>query len=166
MATAGGRTTSSASLGIRIMVRNIGYRPIEILLVEDNPGDARLVAEVLREVRARSRLHVVSDGEEALAFLRRQGMYTSMPRPDIIILDLNLPKKDGREVLVEIKDDGDLRRIPVIVLTNSRAEEDILRSYDSYGNCYVAKTENLDDLLNIIRSINDFWLTMVKLPPR
>lgn len=147
------------------MSRLAGYRLIEILLVEDNPGDARLAVEALRDARVRSRLHIVSDGAEALAFLRQQGEYAAMPRPDIILLDLNLPGIDGRQVLAEIKSDPALRRIPIVVLTSSQTEEDILRCYDCYGNCYIAKGDSLDDLIALIRGINDFWLTVVKLPP-
>jgi len=140
-------------------------KPIEILLVEDNPGDVRLTVEALKEAKVRNELYVVGDGVAALAFLRREGEYASAPRPDLILLDLNLPKKDGREVLAEIKGDPDLRRIPVVILTVSQAEEDILRSYDLHANCYVTKPVGLDQFLNIVESIEDFWLTIVQLPP-
>lgn len=137
---------------------------IEILLVEDNPGDVRLTQEALKEGRITNRLHVVDDGEKALVFLRQEGEYADSPRPDIILLDLNLPKKDGRQVLAEIKSDPQLRRIPVVVLTTSKAEEDILRSYDLHANCYITKPVDLDQFLGVVRSIEDFWLTVVKLP--
>lgn len=143
-----------------------GSRPIEILLVEDNLGDIRLTEEALREGKVWNRVNKVEDGVEALAFLRKQGNYTSVPRPDLILLDLNLPKKDGREVLGEIKEDPNLRRIPVVVLTTSKAEEDIIKSYDLHVNSYVTKPVDFNKFLNIIRSIEDFWLSVVKLPPR
>lgn len=138
--------------------------PIEILLVEDNPGDVRLTREALKEAKVRNQLHVVDDGVKALEFLRRQPDYATAPRPDLILLDLNLPKKDGREVLAEIKADPELRTIPVVVLTTSQAEEDILRSYNLHANCYVPKPVDLERFLQIVRSIEDFWLTIVKLP--
>ena len=139
-------------------------QPVEILLVEDNAGDIRLTQEVLREGKVRNRLHSVVDGVEALAFLRRQGRFTHSPRPDLILLDLNLPKKDGREVLAEIKADLQLRQIPVVVMTTSKADEDVLRSYDLHANCYIPKPVDLDQFIRVIRSIEDFWLTVVKLP--
>lgn len=142
-----------------------GSRPIEILLVEDNLGDIRLTEEALREAKVWNRINKVEDGIEALAFLRKQGNYTSVPRPDLILLDLNLPKKDGREVLGEIKEDPNLRRIPVVVLTTSKTEEDIIKSYDLHVNSYVTKPVDLNKFLNVIRSIEDFWLSVVKLPP-
>jgi len=141
-------------------------QPVEILLVEDNLGDIRLTQEVLREGRVRNNLHSVVDGVEAMAFLRRQGSFTHSPRPDLILLDLNLPKKDGREVLAEIKADDQLRRIPVVVMTTSKADEDVLRSYDLHANCYIPKPVDLDQFIRIIRSIEDFWLTIVKLPSK
>ena len=137
---------------------------IEILLVEDNPGDARLAVEALREAKVGNRLNVVQDGVEAVAFLRREGRYAQAPRPDLILLDLNLPKKDGREVLAEIKADADLKRIPVVVLTTSKAEQDILRMYELHANCYITKPVDLDQFMNVVRSIEEFWLTVVKLP--
>jgi CheY-like chemotaxis protein len=137
---------------------------IRILLVEDNPGDVRLTKEALKEAKVRNQLFVVEDGVAAMEFLRQQDKYAEVPRPDLILLDLNLPKKDGREVLSEIKQDADLKRIPVVVLTTSRAEEDILRSYDLHANCYVSKPVDLDQFINIVRSIEDFWLTIVRLP--
>jgi chemotaxis family two-component system response regulator Rcp1 len=141
-------------------------KPIEILLVEDNPGDVRLTIEALKEAKVRNNLHVAIDGVEALAFLKREGKYADMPHPDLILLDLNLPRKDGREVLHEIKDDTDLKRIPVVVLTTSKAEEDIVRTYDLHANCYITKPVDLDQFMTVVKSIEDFWLTIVKLPPR
>ena len=139
-------------------------REIEILLVEDNPGDARLTTEALKEAKVRNKLRHIDDGVEALAFLRRQGKYAAAQRPDLILLDLNLPRKDGREVLAEIKADPCLKRIPVVILTTSQAEEDILKAYNLNANCYVSKPVDLDQFIKVIRSINDFWLTIVKLP--
>jgi two-component system, chemotaxis family, response regulator Rcp1 len=138
---------------------------VEILLVEDNPGDVRLTREALKEGKVRNNLHVAMDGIEALAFLRRQGQYLDAPRPDVILLDLNLPKKDGREVLAEIKDDPDLRRIPVVILTTSQAEKDIVSTYDLHANCYITKPVELDEFIQVVKSIDEFWLTIVKLPP-
>ena len=138
--------------------------PIEILLVEDNPGDVRLTQEALKEGKVYSNLHTVKDGVEAMEFLRRQGRYSSVPRPDIILLDLNLPKKDGREVLQEIKTDDVLKRIPVVVLTTSKAEEDVLRTYNLHANCYVTKPVDVAQFIGVVRSIENFWLTIVKLP--
>jgi CheY-like chemotaxis protein len=139
--------------------------PIEILLVEDNPGDVRLTREALKEGKVYSNLHTVKDGVEAMEFLRRQGKYSSVPRPDIILLDLNLPKKDGREVLQEIKTDDQLKRIPVVVLTTSKAEEDVLRTYNLHANCYVTKPVDLEKFMVVVKSIDVFWLTVVTLPP-
>ena len=139
--------------------------PIEILLVEDNPGDVRLTREALKEGKVYSNLHTVKDGVEAMEFLRRQGRYSSVPRPDIILLDLNLPKKDGREVLHEIKADDALKRIPVVVLTTSKAEEDVLRTYNLHANCYVTKPVDLEKFMVVVKSIDVFWLTVVTLPP-
>ena len=139
--------------------------PVEILLVEDNPGDVRLTREALREGKVRNNLNVVGDGVEALAYLRRQGKYASAVRPDLIFLDLNLPKKDGREVLAEVKEDPELRHIPVVVLTSSQAEQDIVRAYDLHANCYVTKPVDLDQFINVVKSVNEFWFTIVKLPP-
>jgi len=140
--------------------------PIEILLVEDNPGDVRLTQEALKDGKVRNNMRVVKDGVEALKFLRREGKYAGMPRPDLILLDLNLPKKDGREVLAEIKGDEVLRCIPVVVLTTSRAEQDILKAYDLHANCYITKPVDLDQFITVVKSIEDFWLTIVKLPRR
>lgn len=139
-------------------------KAIEILLVEDNAGDARLAREALREARVRNHLSWVSDGVEALAFLRREGKYAQAPRPDLILLDLNLPRKGGREVLSEIKADDALKRIPVVVLTTSQAEEDIARAYQLSANCYIAKPVDLDQFMRVVRNIEDFWLTIVRLP--
>jgi chemotaxis family two-component system response regulator Rcp1 len=137
---------------------------ITILLAEDSPGDVRLTKEALKESKMLNALHVVPDGVEALAFLRREGEYADAPRPDLILLDLNMPRRDGREVLAEIKGDEDLARIPVVILTTSEAEQDILRSYDLGANCYVTKPVDLDQFLKVIASIQDFWLSRVKLP--
>jgi two-component system, chemotaxis family, response regulator Rcp1 len=139
--------------------------PIEILLVEDNPGDVRLTLEAMKEGRVLNRISVVEDGIEALAFLNREGRYADSPRPDLILLDLNLPRKDGREVLAAIKTDTRLKSIPVVVLTTSQAEQDILMTYELHANCFITKPVQLDDFLNVIRLIEDFWLTVVKLPP-
>ena len=138
---------------------------VEILMVEDNPGDVRLTQEALKEGKVRNKMHVVGDGVEALAFLRREGQYADAPRPDLILLDLNLPRRNGREVLAEIKEDPDLRRIPVVILTISQAEEDILKTYDLHANCYITKPVDLDQFIKVVKSIEDFWLTIVKLPP-
>lgn len=137
---------------------------IEILLVEDNPADVRLTQEALKEAKVRNHLHVMEDGVAAMEFLLRKGDYADAARPDLILLDLNLPKKDGREVLEEIKQDSSLKRIPVVVLTTSQAEEDILKTYDLHANCYVSKPVDLDQFIKIVKSIEDFWLTIVKLP--
>ena len=145
-------------------MREVG-RPIEILLVEDNPGDVRLTREALTANKIRNTLHVVADGVQALAFLRKQGKHANAPRPNLILLDLNLPKKDGREVLAEVKGDGNLRRIPVVVLTTSGAEEDILKAYDLNANCYVTKPVNFDSFIQVVKSIESFWVTIVELPP-
>ena len=139
-------------------------RPIEILLVEDNPGDVRLTREALAEAKVRNNLAVANDGVEALAYLRREPPHAAATRPDLVLLDLNLPRKDGREVLAEIKADPELRRLPVVVLTTSTAEQDILESYNLYANCYITKPVDLDQFLAIVTSIEDFWLTIVKLP--
>jgi len=141
-------------------------RPIEILMVEDNPGDVRLTVEALKEAKVRNNLHTVEDGVEALAFLRREGRYAEAPRPDLVLLDLNLPKMNGREVLAVIKEDPDLRRIPVVILTVSQAEQDIVRSYNLHANCYITKPVDLDQFLEVVKSIENFWLTVVMLPPR
>lgn len=141
-----------------------GAAPIEILLVEDNPGDVRLTVEALKEGKVRNHMSVVTDGEKAMSFLRHQDGYADAPRPDLVLLDLNLPRKDGREVLAEIKGDPDLRRIPVVVLTTSKAEEDILRSYNLHANCYISKPVDLDQFISVVKSIEDFWFSVVRLP--
>ncbi len=138
---------------------------VEILLVEDSPGDIRLTQESLRESKIHNNLSVVADGVEAMAFLRREGKYAQAVRPDLILLDLNLPRKDGHEVLREIKSDDELKRIPVVVLTISAADEDILKTYDLHANCYITKPMDLEQFGKLVRSIEDFWLTIVKLPP-
>ncbi|MDE2228270.1 MAG: response regulator [Alphaproteobacteria bacterium] len=141
-------------------------RPIEILLVEDNPGDARLTREALREGKIRNNLNHVRDGVEALAFLKREGEYANAPMPDLVLLDLNLPRKDGREVLAEMKQDLRLRVIPVVVLTTSEAENDIVRSYQLHANCYITKPVGLEQFIEIVREIESFWLAVVTLPNR
>lgn len=138
----------------------------EILLVEDNPGDVFLTQEAFREGRLAHRLSVVEDGEEALRFLRREGKHSNAPQPDLILLDLNLPKKDGRELLGEVKMDPELRQIPIIVLTTSGAEQDIARAYKLHANCYLTKPIQMDDFLRTIRSVEDFWLSIVRLPSK
>ncbi len=145
---------------------NRACRPIEILMVEDNPGDVRLTIEALKEGKVRNNLTTVEDGEAAMKFLRRQGPYSKVPRPDLVLLDLNLPKKNGREVLAEIKEDPDLKRIPVVILTVSEAEQDIIKSYNLHANCYITKPVNLEQFIKVVRSIEDFWLSIVMLPPR
>lgn len=142
----------------------LSARPIEILLVEDNAADVRLTIEALREGKVRNNLSVTRDGVEAMEFLRRQGAYAQAPRPDLVLLDLNLPKMDGREVLAQIKADPQLRTIPVVVLTTSSAEADILKSYSLHANCYITKPVDLDQFVTVVKSIDDFWLTIVKLP--
>lgn len=139
-------------------------RDIEILLVEDNPGDVRLLREAWRESRVANSIIVVTDGEQALAYLRREGCYANALRPDLILLDLNLPRKDGREVLREVKDDPELRRIPVVVMTTSHAEADILSSYNLHANCYIPKPVDLDEFIAVMRVVEEFWLHIVKLP--
>ena len=137
---------------------------IEILLVEDNPGDVRLTFEALKDGKVHNHLSVATDGVEAMEFLRRQGKFANVPRPDLILLDLNLPRKDGREVLSEIKEDPGLRSIPVVILTTSQAEEDIIRAYNHNANCYITKPVDFDQFMKVVKSIEDFWLTVVKLP--
>jgi chemotaxis family two-component system response regulator Rcp1 len=139
---------------------------IQILLVEDNPADVRLTREVFADGKIANQLHEVADGEQAMAFLRRKGQYADSPRPDIILLDLNLPRKDGREVLAEIKSDPSLRVIPVVILTTSRSDRDILESYNLHANCYISKPVDLLQFMEVIRSIEDFWLSIVRLPTR
>ena len=139
-------------------------RPVEILLVEDNPGDVDLTRETLLDSKLLNHMSVVNNGVEAMAYLRREGKHAAATRPDLILLDLNLPKKDGREVLAEIKVDERLRRIPVVVLTTSSAEKDILQTYDLHANCYITKPVNLDQFSAVVRAIEEFWFTIVKLP--
>jgi CheY-like chemotaxis protein len=137
---------------------------IEILLVEDSAGDVDLAREALGSGKMRNTLHVVGDGEAAMAFLRQQGIYADMPQPDLVLLDLNLPKKDGRAVLAEIKEDENLKHIPVVILTTSQSEEDIFRSYNLHANCFIAKPIDLHQFIKVVQAIEDFWFTIVKLP--
>ena len=143
---------------------DVPSKTVEILLIEDNPGDARLAREALRDAKVRNHLSWVPDGVEGMAYLRQEGKYSQSPRPDLILLDLNLPRKDGREVLSEIKADEKLRRIPVVILTTSQAEEDILRAYHLNANCYITKPVDLEQFMKVVKTIEDFWLTIVKLP--
>ncbi len=138
---------------------------IDILLVDDNAGDIRLAQEALKESKIRNTIYVAKDGVQAMDFLLRRGPHAGAPRPDLVLLDLNLPRKDGREVLAEIKANPDLKRIPVVILTISKSEEDILKSYDLHANCYITKPIDLHQFMRVVRSIEDFWLTIVKLPP-
>jgi two-component system, chemotaxis family, response regulator Rcp1 len=140
------------------------WRSIEILLIEDNPGDVDLTKEALLDAKVRNRLNVVDDGAKAVDFLYKRGAYADAPRPDIILLDLNLPKKDGRQVLEEIKADPQLAEIPVVILTTSQAEEDIIRSYQLHANCYITKPVDFKQFMHVVKSIEEFWLTVVKLP--
>lgn len=140
--------------------------PVEILLVEDNPADVRLTKEALKEEKVCNNLSVVTDGVEAMAFLHRQGKYKKAVRPDLILLDLNLPKKDGREVLKEIKSEDSLKAIPVVILTVSKSEEDILKTYNLHANCFITKPVDLTQFMKVAKSIQEFWLTIVKLPPK
>ncbi len=139
---------------------------IQILLVEDNPGDVRLTIEALRGAKVANELHVVADGEEAIEFLRQTGRHTEAPRPDIVLLDLNLPRLDGREVLANVKSDPDLAKIPIIVLTSSTAEQDIEESYGLHANCYISKPVDFTEFIQAVRSLEGFWLKIVRLPPR
>ncbi|MBF0416982.1 MAG: response regulator [Magnetococcales bacterium] len=141
-------------------------KPVEILLVEDSPADVELTREALADSKLLNRLHVVENGEDAIAFLRRQGRYASANKPDVVLLDLNLPRKDGREVLEEIKGDPELKAIPVVVLTTSRADEDILRSYQLHANCYITKPVDLNQFFAVVKSVENFWFSVVKLPPK
>ena len=146
------------------MYNNKNGKHCEILLVEDNPGDIRLTREAFKEGKLKNELHVATDGIEAMAFLRKEGKYRDVQRPDIILLDLNMPKKDGREVLEEIKTDKYLKNIPVIILTTSEAERDIISTYENHANCYITKPVDLDQFIEIVKSIKSFWLSIVKLP--
>ena len=145
---------------------DIQGKMIDILLVEDNPGDVRLAQEALKESKVRNKLFIVEDGVEAMGFLRQTGKYKDAPRPDLILLDLNLPRKSGREVLTEVKTDDNLRRIPVVVLTVSKAEEDIVKCYDHHANCYITKPLDFNQFIEVTKSIEDFWLNIVRLPPK
>jgi two-component system, chemotaxis family, response regulator Rcp1 len=140
----------------------IAERPVEILIVDDNPGDLRLTAEALKEGQVQNRLHTAKDGIEAIAFLRRKGKYMDAPRPDLILLDLNMPRMNGRELLAEIKEDSELKHIPVVMLTGSREMDDIVRTYDLRANCYVTKPIDLEQYMMTVKSITDFWLATVK----
>jgi CheY-like chemotaxis protein len=140
--------------------------PIEVLLVEDDPGDVLMTQEAFEEHKVRNHLAVVNDGVEAVAYLRREGRYADAPRPDLVLLDLNLPRRDGREVLAEIKNDPNLRQIPVVVLTTSQADEDIVRSYELHANAYVTKPVDFERFIEVVRQIDDFFVSVVKLPPR
>jgi len=140
-------------------------KPIEILLVEDNAADVRLTREAFDDAKVLNNLNVVGDGVEAMAYMRREGKYADATRPDLVLLDLNMPRKDGREVLAEVKADPDLMRIPVVILTVSKAEEDVLKSYNLHANCYISKPVNLAQFLKVVESIENFWLTIVELPP-
>ncbi len=140
--------------------------PLDVLLVEDNPGDVRLMKEALQEDKLVYNLHVVVDGEQAMDFLLQKGDFTRSPRPDLILLDLNLPRKDGREVLAEVKNDPDLKHIPVVILTSSKAEQDIIKTYELHANCYISKPVDLEQFTKVVKSINDFWFTVVRLPKR
>lgn len=141
-------------------------KPIDILLVEDNPGDIRLTQEAFKDGKIKNQLNVVMDGEEAILYLKKEDKYANVTTPDIILLDLNLPKKDGREVLAEIKDHPELKRIPVIILTTSAAQSDILNTYSNHANCYIMKPVDFNQFITVIRTIEDFWLTIVKLPSK
>ena len=143
----------------------MNVKAIDVLLIEDNPGDVRLTQEALKEAKVCNKLTVAGNGVDGLAILRQEGKFAGAPRPDLILLDLNLPKKDGREVLAEVKADPDLRRIPVVILTSSKAEEDIVKAYDLNANCYVTKPVDLDEFMSVVKSIEDFWLGVVKLSP-
>jgi len=145
-------------------VKNIGSA-VEILLVEDNPGDVRLTIEALKESKILNKLNVVDDGIEALAYLNKEGKYKDRPHPDLIILDLNLPRKDGREVLAEIKEHKDFKRIPIVILTISEAEEDILKTYQLHANCFITKPVDINQFIKVVKSVSNFWFNIVKLPP-
>jgi CheY-like chemotaxis protein len=140
-------------------------KPVDILMVDDSPEDVELTMEALKAGKVRNNLYVAKDGVEAMAFLRREGKYAETPSPDIILLDLNLPRKNGREVLAEVKSDEDLRRIPVVVLTASKSDEDILAAYDLHVNCYITKPVHFDQFVKVVNSIDEFWFSIVKLPP-
>lgn len=145
-------------------MENMHVKPIVILLVEDNDGDARLAIEAMRDSKFHNTLHHVWDGEEAMAFMRREGKFADAPRPDLVLLDLNLPRKDGREVLAEIKSDDSLKRIPVVILTVSSAEEDIFKTYNLHANCFITKPLDFHQFVKVVKSIENFWMSIVKLP--
>jgi CheY-like chemotaxis protein len=147
-------------------VENLSGKAIDVLLVEDNPSDVRLTEETLKESKVKINLSVVIDGQEATDFLHKNGRFTDAPRPDVILLDLNLPKKDGREVLKEIKEDPKLKCIPIVIITSSKAEEDVVKTYNLHANCYITKPINLEQFSKIVRAIEEFWFTIVKLPPK
>jgi two-component system, chemotaxis family, response regulator Rcp1 len=148
------------------MSEHLQAQPVEILLVEDNPGDVRLVQEALRDSKLINKMHAVTDGQKALAYLRKEGLFADAVRPDLVLLDLNLPRKDGREVLAEIKADDALRQIPVVIVTSSKAEEDILKAYDHHANCYITKAVDLEKFMEVVRAIEEFWVSIVKLPAK
>ena len=148
-----------------MMNKDFFGKPIEILLIEDNPGDIRLTVEALNESKIINNLNIVMDGEEALNYLKKKGKFSGNKRPELILLDLNLPKKDGREILAEIKADENLKLIPVVILTTSEAEEDILKTYQLHANCYITKPVNIDQFIKVVQTIGDFWFSIVKLPP-
>ena len=147
------------------MDRNNKFKAVKILLIEDNPGDVRLTIEALKEAKIMNSMHVADDGIEALSFLKKEGIYKDKPRPDLIILDLNLPKKDGREVLGEIKSDDSLKQIPIVILTTSEAEEDIIKSYELHANCYITKPVDMEQFIKVVKSVGEFWFSIVILPP-
>jgi two-component system, chemotaxis family, response regulator Rcp1 len=147
-------------------MRDSIIKVVDILVVEDNAGDARLIREVLNDSKILSSLYIAKDGVDAMDFLHRKGKYKTVPKPDLIILDLNLPRKDGREVLAEIKNDGELKQIPIVIMTISQAEEDILKSYNLHANCYITKPIDLNQFIKVVKSIEDFWFSIVKLPPK
>ena len=147
------------------MMNKVNVKPVEILLVEDNQGDARLAIEAMDDSKIKNNLVWVKDGVEAMEYLRKEGEYKNASRPDLILLDLNMPRKDGREVLAEVKSDDNLKSIPVVILTVSKAEEDIIKSYDLHANCYVTKPLDLEQFIHVVKSIEDFWFSIVKLPP-
>ncbi len=148
------------------MIDEMSGKPVELLLIEDNQGDVRLTQEALKEAKIRNKLYVAGDGVEAMAYLHKEGKYAGASRPDLILLDLNLPKKSGREVLAEIKQDPDLKCIPVVILTSSSSEEDIIRSYKLHANAYITKPVDLEQFIVVVKSIDNFWLSIVKLPPK
>jgi len=147
------------------MMNKVNVKPVELLLVEDNQGDARLAIEAMDDSKIKNNLVWVKDGVEAMEYLRKEGEYKNASRPDLILLDLNMPRKDGREVLAEVKSDDNLKSIPVVILTVSKAEEDIIKSYDLHANCYVTKPLDLEQFIHVVKSIEDFWFSIVKLPP-